>query len=297
MAIPTETVYGLAANGLNTEAVARIFSMKQRPSFDPLILHFYGPEQLPEYVESVPELASRLLNAFAPGPLTLILDKRSIIPDIVTAGMESVAIRFPGHPLTRELLKVLPFPLAAPSANVFGQTSPTRAEHVQAQLGDQLSWILDGGACAIGLESTIVDVRGNDPIILRQGGITQEALEALIGQKLETKLSSSKPSAPGMLLAHYSPGVPLLLIKEGEALPEVDKKCGFLGFRNKRDDHEQLVQFILSKSGGLEEAAANLFEGLRVLAAGGVEQIFAEAVPDIGLGRAINDRLRRAAHS
>ena len=194
--IPTETVYGLAANGCDSKAVARIFDLKDRPRFDPVILHFSEPERMEAFVQMDTGMAHSLFEAFSPGALTLLLPKTDKVPDIVTAGLPKVALRIPDHPMTLELLRNLPFPLAAPSANLFGRTSPTRPKHVTDQFGEELPLVLDGGACTVGVESTILDISGQRPVILRQGGIPQEALEACLGYALESRGSSSKPEAP-----------------------------------------------------------------------------------------------------
>ena len=181
VAIPTETVYGLAANALEEDAVAKIFAIKKRPAFDPLIVHIAEMSQMLDFVKTVPPVAHQLASVFWPGPLTLLLPKKDCIPDITTSGLNSVGIRIPSHPMTLELLKQLPFPLAAPSANPFGYISPTAAQHVAAQLGDDVDFILDGGDCTIGLESTIVDFTCDEPKVRRWGGITAEMLQPILG--------------------------------------------------------------------------------------------------------------------
>lgn len=298
VAVPTETVYGLAANGVNTKAIARIFEVKKRPFFDPLILHFASIDRISECVESLPKIAIDLLERFSPGPLTLVLPKKKVIPDLATAGMNSVALRIPAHPMTLELLKNLDFPLAAPSANLFGQTSPTRPSHVIDQLGDAIDGIIDGGPCEVGVESTILDLTKTEPIILRWGGLSQEDIESFLGRRLKTQTSSSKPSAPGMLESHYSPGVTVRLVsqKEKETLI-VDPKAAFLCFDKFNSCLPTERQFILSQKADLKQAACRLFEGLRELGNLNPSVIYSELVPDIGLGKAINDRLLRASAS
>jgi L-threonylcarbamoyladenylate synthase len=203
--IPTETVYGLAGNALNVKAVIKIFQVKNRPQFDPLIVHVTNLVQAKELVESFPAKAEKLASKFWPGPLTLLLKKKDIIPDLVTSGMDTVGIRCPDHPLTQSLLQSLSFPLAAPSANPFGYVSPTRPDHVNDQLGDQLKYILDGGECRVGLESTIIGFENDRAIIYRLGGLCIEDIENEIG-KVEVQLnSSSNPKAPGQLKSHYAP--------------------------------------------------------------------------------------------
>ncbi len=297
VAIPTETVYGLAGNALSEEAVASIFAVKNRPSFDPLIVHIGRPEMITEYCQKVPSMAKRLAEAFMPGPLTLLLPKRPIIPDIVTAGLSMVAIRIPNHPLTLELLNRLDFPLAAPSANPFGYISPTTAQHVEAQLGDQIPYILDGGPCTIGLESTIVGIYdGQRPVVHRKGGIATEAIEAIVGPVEVKAHSTSNPNAPGMLKSHYAPRVPLVIGNIEELLAaNKDKKIGVISFQQWYQDIPQANQVVLTKTGDFKEAARNLFAGMRRLDEQDLDLIVTELVPDQDLGRAINDRLLRAA--
>ncbi len=296
VAIPTETVYGLAANALHPESVARIFAIKQRPAFDPLIVHLAASADLEKYAQSVPEKARQLAAAFWPGPLTLVLPKKDLIPELVTAGLPTVGLRLPNHKLTLELLAQLDFPLAAPSANPFGYISPTTARHVYDQLGEQVDYILDGGPCTVGLESTIVGFPAGEPVLYRLGGIALEKLEAVIG-KVHLQLNvSSNPQAPGQLTTHYAPRKPLLLgdiatLAKGKDL----SKWAIISFR---DAYAQLGAgkvVVLSEDGHLEEAAARLFQVLRSLDQWEGEGILAEPFPEEGLGRAINDRLQRAA--
>jgi L-threonylcarbamoyladenylate synthase len=296
VAIPTETVYGLAGNAFSEVAVARIFAVKNRPSFDPLIVHTSHYRRLEELVTEVPEAARRLAEIFLPGPLTLLLPRRPLIPDMVTSGSPLVAVRIPNHPLTLELLAALDFPVAAPSANPFGYISPTTAEHVAQQLGDKIPYILDGGPCHIGLESTIVGFPEGRATVYRQGGIAVEALEAAIGPVAVQPHSSSNPQAPGMLKSHYAPGVPLLLGDIATLLKEHGhRRVGLLSFRRAYATVPPERQVVLSETGDLTEAARHLFSGLRHLDQLDIELILAEPVPEEGLGRAINDRLRRAA--
>lgn len=211
VAIPTETVYGLAGNALDENAVLQIFKAKNRPKFDPLIVHLPGIEQIHNYVEFIPDELKALAEAFWPGPLTLLLPKKSIIPDLVTSGLGKVGVRVPNHPLTRSLLDLVDFPLAAPSANPFGYISPTSASHVAHHLGDKLSYILDGGSCDVGLESTIVGMEQGQVIIYRLGGISVSEIEKLVGNVLILPQSSSNPQSPGMLKSHYAPRKPMVL--------------------------------------------------------------------------------------
>jgi L-threonylcarbamoyladenylate synthase len=292
VAIPTETVYGLAANALSEAAVLSIFQVKNRPAFDPLIVHTHSLAALRQWVRELPPAAEALAEAFMPGPLTLLLPKNPLIPDLVTSGLDTVAIRLPAHPLTQALLASLPFPLAAPSANPFGYISPTTAQHVAKQLGTQIPYILDGGPCTVGLESTIVRCDAEGVTVLRKGGLSVEAIEAVVGPVAVQAVSSSNPLAPGMLKSHYSPRIPLILRNLSEIHPERSERFGVLSFQ-KNWGVEQ--QEILSPSGDLAEAARRLFAAMRRLDALDLEVIYAELVPDEGLGRAINDRLKRAA--
>jgi len=293
VAIPTETVYGLAGNALSTSSVIKIFETKNRPQFDPIIVHVTGILNAEEYVEEIPDLASTLAQKFWPGPLTLLLKKKSIIPDLVTSGLDTVGIRCPNHPLTQQLLKKLSFPLAAPSANPFGYVSPTTPQHVNEQLGHKISYILDGGACDIGIESTIIGFEDEEPIVYRFGGLSLEQIQHVIGKIKTQTHSTSNPIAPGQLKSHYAPGKKVILGRIEELLQHYPAHCsGILTFQQ---DLNSPFQFILSPTGRLEEAAQNLFSALRGFDKMPIDVILAEFVPDEGLGRAINDRLRRAA--
>lgn len=293
VAIPTETVYGLAGNALNGSAVAKIFNVKNRPAFDPLIVHVPNVNSVYEYVAEIPEKVYALAERFWPGPLTLLLQKKSIIPDLVTAGLDTVGIRCPDHPLTQDLLKIISFPLSAPSANPFGYVSPTSPEHVNEQLGNKIKYILDGGKCEVGIESTIVGMENGEPVVYRMGGLSIEDIESVVGKVKVQTHSSSNPRSPGQLDSHYAPGKKVFVGKIEELLLEYPAHhVGLLTFQN---DFNTPNQFILSPSGTLEEAAQNLFEALRAFDKMDVDVVFAELVPDVGIGRAINDRLKRAA--
>ena len=295
VAIPTETVYGLAGNALDAEAVTRIFEAKDRPYFDPLIVHVASLQRAEDFVHSIPEQAYALVRHFWPGPLTLLLPKTDIIPDLVTAGLEQVGIRCPDHPLTQSLLDLLPFPLAAPSANPFGYVSPTTATHVADQLGKKISYILDGGPCRIGIESTIIGWENNQPMIYRLGGISIEQLESVIGKMKVLSHATSRPQSPGQLSGHYAPGKKFLLGDIRKLLKlHSSTRTGILAFRSTAEFQSD-TGIVLSSSGDLHEAARNLFSALRRLDSMPVDIVLAEEVPDVGLGRAINDRLRRAA--
>ena len=296
VAIPTETVYGLAGNALDSTTVAKIFQVKNRPSFDPLIVHVSSLKAAHSFVVGIPRQAEQLVRRFWPGPLTLLLAKKEIIPDLVTAGLDRVGIRCPDHPLTQALLEQITFPLAAPSANPFGYVSPTSAQHVQDQLGEKISYILDGGRCRIGIESTIVGWEDQQPVIYRLGGVSLEQIESVIGKVNVRAHSTSQPQAPGQLKSHYAPRKKFLLgdIQELAKKHPVDS-CGILSFQNNVTGISSDFHLILSSSGDLNEAARNLFFMLRQFDNMNIDIVLAEEVPNVGLGRAINDRLRRAA--
>jgi L-threonylcarbamoyladenylate synthase len=294
--IPTETVYGLAGNAFDIEAVTKIFEVKNRPNFDPLIVHTNSIERLSEFVESIPEKAMLLAQKFMPGPLTLLLPKRSSIPDLVTSGLDTVAVRIPNHPLTLALLAQLDFPLAAPSANPFGYISPTSAQHVAQQLGDKIPYILDGGECQVGIESTIVGFENDEVIVYRKGGLAIEEIEKVVGKVQVISHSSSNPKAPGMLKSHYAPRKKMFILDENNLKSEMQKdRIGYLAFQKYNNDLPQNNQLILSESGNYREAAKNLFAFMRALDAIDIDKIYVELLPEQDLGIAINDRLRRAA--
>jgi L-threonylcarbamoyladenylate synthase len=314
--LPTETVYGLAANALNAEAVVKIFEAKGRPRFDPLIIHLPDRDWLERVVDISTQdrqLVLTLIDHFWPGPFTIVLPKRDIVPDIVTAGLNTVAVRISAHPLFSEIVCAFDGPLAAPSANRFGKISPTTAQHVFDELNGRIPLIIDGGVTAHGIESTIVAVRDGKIDILRRGPISEEEL-SVFG---ETSIVSApaKISAPGQLPAHYAPKTPLQLIEDSNSFsPQANQRCALLAwkpnsrsggfpaadFDKRRSGDRRSLKFIavrqLSERQDLREAAANLFRYLRELDALDVDLIVAERVPDQGLGAAILDRLRRASH-
>lgn len=295
--IPTETVYGLAANAFNEAAVVSIFRIKNRPFFDPLILHVRDIEQAKTLVKSFPEKAFKLAEAFWPGPLTLLLHKTDIVPDIITSGSDLVAVRVPSHPMTLALLREVDFPVAAPSANPFGYISPTLAEHVDKQLGSEVSYILDGGACTIGLESTIINCSAEPFTIARLGGLAKHQIEEVLGEPVAMHLNqNSNPSAPGQLDKHYSPNSKFILSDnlEDSINRHLQEKIVVLSFGDVLID-DSIYQLNLSKRGDLEEAARNLFHFMRLLDQLNADIIIAQSLPEYGLGLAINDRLRRAA--
>ncbi len=293
--LPTETVYGLAGDALQPAALARIFEVKQRPLFDPLILHLAEAEGAWALASRVPEVARRLAERFWPGPLTLILPKKEIVPDLATSGLPNVALRVPVHPVARELLRAFGGPLAAPSANRFGRISPTDAWAVWAELGDAVPLILDGGPCEVGLESTVLDLSGDAPVLLRAGGVPVEELEAVIGLIARARPVDEKPAGPGQLKHHYAPRKPLRLV---DAVQPSDAACGWLVFGPQKSGQSlDGVVENLSPVGDFREAAANFFRALRRLDDDPrVAMIHAVPLPPKGLGLAINERLERAAH-
>ena len=304
VAFPTETVYGLGASAFNQSALAKVFEAKRRPRFDPLIIHIANLETIWRITNEslldkiTAERLSILSEKLWPGPLTLILPKRKEVPDLATSALATAAIRFPSHPVAQKLIRLSTGALAAPSANLFGRLSPTRASHVKEQLGDKVDYIIDGGKTQVGVESTVLDLSRGVPKILRQGGTELEKIEALIGPaEALCGTPSDAPLSPGQLKSHYAPRTPLFFCKRGEMglLPYAPGE-GRLYF-----SHPEGIEIIaertrvLSKTGNATEAAANLFDCLHELDSLGLELIRAEEAPGCGLGEAINDRLRRAA--
>lgn len=296
VAIPTETVYGLAANALDPDAVLKIYETKGRPSFNPLIVHVHDAGEFEKYAKEVPALVKQLAEKFSPGPLTFVLPKKELVPDIVTGGGDTVALRVPGHPLTLKLLSQIDFPLAAPSANPFGYISPVTAMHVMDQLVGLVPMILDGGPSMIGVESTVVTVENGKLLVLRLGGVSVEDLKDVAGE-IELRINQlSDPKLPGQLKSHYAPRIPLRLGKMEELLKEfAQEKKALLSFRDSHTDKTIVAEELLSPSGDLHEAARNLFAAMRRLDRSEAEIILAEKMPATGLGLAINDRLERAA--
>jgi L-threonylcarbamoyladenylate synthase len=321
VAFPTETVYGLGADCFNPAALARVFEVKGRPRFDPLIVHIAEAGALDRVADTA--LLDRegrrrldlLIQRFWPGPLTLILPKRVDVPDLATSGLSTVAVRCPAHPAARNLIRLSTGAVAAPSANPFGYLSPTRAEHVRDQLGDRVDYILDGGPCTVGVESTVLDLCAGEPRILRPGGVSREDLEALAGpiagQGAEASGSTTVayPRSPGQLTSHYAPRTALSVHTRDEmiALPyeagevrlffDAASRDLWLGTKGPLVPGSQAFgpAFVLSENGDLAQAAARLFELLHELDGLGASRIRAELVPDRGLGPAVNDRLVRAA--
>lgn len=299
VAFPTETVYGLGANALDGDAVAKIFASKQRPSFDPLIVHVPDPGAAWALAADVPPLARELAKAFWPGPLTLVLNKTAAIPGIVTSGLDTVGLRVPDHPVALALLRRAGVPVAAPSANPFGGVSPTRAAHVTVPCDA----VVDGGPCRTGVESTVVgfDEQGQ-AVVLRLGGTPVEAIEAVIGGAVAVAKPGAKLTSPGMLERHYAPRTPLRLVDDTRSVSVAQRRnerLGVLVFNPDAfvDGEGFVQQWGLSQHGDLVEAAARLFDTLRRADDAQLGGLVATPVPDEGLGRAINDRLRRAAVS
>lgn len=305
VAFATETVYGLGADALNAEAVAGVFQAKERPHFDPLIVHVLNPDDLAPLVGSLPPTARTLAEKFWPGPLTLVLPKTDRVPDLVTAGMPTVAVRIPAHPIARQLLEAAGCPVAAPSANRFGQVSPTTAQHVAEQLADRIDYVLDGGPATVGVESTVLQLHADDSghnraTLLRPGGLPLEDLEAVIGP-IDLPTPGEHPSAaaqpaPGMLPRHYAPRTPLIIAGPTAPLPD-GKQVALLTFTTPPDSLRQKCAAleVLSPAGDLREAAAAFFAALRRLDRPDIDLIVAHPFPETGLGRALNDRLHRAA--
>ena len=297
VAIPTETVYGLAANAFNTSAVLNIYKTKNRPQFNPLIIHSNSLLRFENWGLTIPDEAKKLTSHFWPGPLTLVVKANEHIPDVVTAGTGAVAIRVPDHALTLQLLALLNFPLAAPSANPSWFVSPTSALHVAKNLGNKIDYILDGGNCTVGLESTIVSFLEEGPMVLRFGGLAIEEIEAVLGKKVAVANKDNKVVAPGMLTKHYAPNHKLIVVDDmQQAYLAYDKnRVGIISFSALVNDVPIEHQFILSENNNMEEAASNLFAAMQQIDELDLDIILAERFPNKGLGFAINDRLKRAS--
>jgi len=310
-AFPTETVYGLGADAFNPTALALIFEIKNRPRFDPLIVHIAALNTLEKVVDlySLDKDARKNLDAltekFWPGPLTLILPKQQTVPDLATSGLPTVAVRLPSLASARQLIALSGGAVAAPSANPFGCLSPTRAQHVQAMLGDKVEIILDGGPTQVGLESTVLDICNGQPRILRPGGVPKEAIESLIGPLAESRALNDTVMSPGMMKSHYAPRAPLEA-HDLEALIKtpVEKTSAFLFFdgasrgkwqKKQKQPHNALIK-VLSETGNITEAAARFFQSLHELDKPEINRIYAQFAPQKGLGIAINDRLQKATH-
>ena len=297
VAFPTETVYGLGCDALNPQAVARVFEAKQRPSFDPLIVHIATETSLDGLVQAISLAEHRLMNRFWPGPLTLVLPKCAQVPDLVTAGLSTVAIRMPAHPVAQALIREAGVPIAAPSANPFGYVSPTCAQHVLGGLGDRVDLILDGGPCPIGVESTILSMGETWPELLRPGSITLAEIREVIGPVVEASASRTL-AAPGQLPRHYATRTPMTILaaQGSRAVVRGHERAGLLAMSTPAQTDERFFAIeVLSVSGDLQEAARNLFAALRRLDALELDCLFVEPCDEQGLGLAIMDRLRRCA--
>lgn len=294
VAIPTETVYGLAGNAYEPKALAKIFAAKERPTFDPLIVHIAEIDQLTDVAKDIPDAAYALAKAYWPGPMTMILPKKDCIPDLCTSGLPSVAVRFPSHPIAQQIIWESGLPLAAPSANLFKHVSPTTAEHVAAQLADRIAGIVDGGPCAVGVESSIISLVG-EPTVLRPGAITPEMFAKVLGS-VKIKESTSKPgqpmAAPGQCDTHYRPQVPLYfgVLPEGFQMPEHTVRIAF------GDTEGPIPATVnLSESGNLLEATSKLYAYMHDLDDPKYDLILVDPIPNTGVGMALNDRLKRAS--
>lgn len=294
VAIPTETVYGLAGNAFEPKALAKIFAAKERPTFDPLIVHIADIAQLTDIAKDIPDSAYRLAEAYWPGPMTIILPKKDCIPDLCTSALPSVAVRFPSHPIAQAIIKESGLPLAAPSANLFKHVSPTTAEHVAAQLADRIAGIVDGGPCSVGVESSIISLVG-EPTVMRPGAITPEMFKAILGE-VKIKESTSKPGqpmlAPGQCDTHYRPQVPLYYgeVPAGYTLPEHTVR---IAFGTQTGPIPATVN--LSATGDMVEATSKLYAFMHDLDKSEYDLILVDPIPNTGVGMALNDRLKRAS--
>jgi L-threonylcarbamoyladenylate synthase len=295
VAIPTETVYGLAGNAFEPKALAKIFAAKERPTFDPLIVHIADIAQLSDIAKDIPDSAYKLAEAYWPGPMTIILPKKDCIPDLCTSALPSVAVRFPSHPIAQAIIKESGLPLAAPSANLFKHVSPTTAEHVAAQLADRIAGIVDGGPCSVGVESSIISLTGEKPTVLRPGAITPEMFAKVLGD-VAIKESTSKPGqpmlAPGQCDTHYRPQVPLYYgeIPVGYTLPEHTVR---IAFGTQAGPIPATVN--LSATGDMVEATSKLYAFMHDLDKTEYDLILVDPIPNTGVGMALNDRLKRAS--
>lgn len=295
---PTETVYGLAGNAFETDAIHKIFDVKKRPTFNPLIVHIKGIEDLVHVAQEIPPMAYELAAAFWPGPLTLILKKQPHIPDLVTANQETVAVRVPNHPVALTLLKQLEFPLVAPSANPFTSISPTSAQHVEAYFGNQISMVLEGGECAAGIESTIIGFDNHKVVVYRLGALALEEIEKVVPVTLYNK-KNKQPIAPGMLGKHYAPKTDFILTRNVQE--ELDwysgRRIGLLLFNSFLPQLDRENQIVLSAESDLKVAASKLYDAMHQLDKMKLDVIIAERLPEYGLGVSVNDRLERASRN
>jgi L-threonylcarbamoyladenylate synthase len=297
-AIPTETVYGLAGNIYSPKAIHEIFRIKQRPLHNPLIVHLPHADAMKDVATHIPDMAMQLAQQCWPGPLTLLLPRKDAVPDLITAGKPTVAVRVPDHATTLSLLSALPFPLAAPSANPFGSISPTSAQHVANYFPEHFPYILEGGPCKKGIESTIIGFNSQGAVLYRHGSLSQESIEAITGPLQLYLRNETAPLAPGMLLRHYAPATTTILTEfvEESLLQYEHLKIALLLFNNPVSHPSIIHQEILSPNGDLEEAAAHLYDAMHILDQIGADLIIAERFPEHGLGRSINDRLERATY-
>ena len=293
VAVPTETVYGLAANGLNLAAVKKIFEAKARPFNNPLILHFANQEQIDPFILDFPPILKQLTAVFWPGPLTVLLPKSNLVDDLITGGKAQVAVRIPSHPDFHELLQQVDFPLAAPSANLYGRVSPTNAEHVYNQLKGKIPLILDGGPCEKGIESTIIGMENEQVIVYRLGSISIEEIALHLGEVPQIKNEATeKGIASGMVKYHYAPSTPLYFYEK--ASTQIEQQNGYIFFKEYPNNTKIENAIILSESGDLQESARKLYSALHEFDERGFHHIYIERFPEQGLGATLNDRLNRA---
>ena len=296
VAIPTETVYGLAANGLDHKAVSEIFKVKKRPLSNPLILHFKNLESMSKYITHISLDAEKLAKTFWPGPLTLLLNKTTKIPDVVKTGKNKIAVRIPNHPITLKLLELLDYPLAAPSANIYGRISPTQVTHVENQLAGSIPYIIDGGKCTKGLESTIVGFEEGKTIVYRLGAITIEEIESCIGKNVfiyDHKLVTDKPISSGMVKFHYAPQTPIYDVKTLSS-KDNHENMGYIGFDKTINNIPSENQFLLSPEKDLNIASQNLYRALHFMDEKNFDAIFIYRFSPDGLGKSMNDRIDKA---
>lgn len=295
VAFPTETVYGLGANVFDAKAVTKIFQAKKRPSFDPLITHIADKEFIYEIAYAKNERVKKVMDELWPGPLTIIVEKKDNIPDIVTSGLSTMAVRMPANDIALKLIQNSTHAIAAPSANPFGYLSPTMAEHVYEQLGKEIDFIIDGGLCKLGVESTVLDLTKEIPIVLRPGGMEIEKIEKVLGKIDIYDRTTCAPTAPGQLPNHYSPGKPLYILENIEELKEKKGRIGILSFNEDKSKFQSKVVEVMSSKGDLLEAASRLFYCLHNLDKADIDEIYVQGVPKKGLGIAIMDRLYKAS--
>lgn len=294
VAFPTETVYGLGGNALDPKAVAGIFEAKKRPSFDPLITHIADLETLEEIADIRDDRVYELAEKFWPGALTLIVPKKEIIPSLVTSGLQTMAVRMPDHPIALSLIRQSSGAVAAPSANSFGYLSPTEARHVEEDLGARIDMVLEGGPCRVGVESTVLDLSRENPIILRPGGLTRQEIESVLGPVDIFNRTTTSPTAPGQLEMHYSPRTVLHILDNPALAPRKDKAGALIFSEVERGKGFAAVE-VLSPSADPVEAASRLFSALHALDQKNLECIYAEKIPEEGIGRAVMDRIYKAS--